>query len=179
MTAPDRNPENLLDDLASASCRAIQDFRARISGAELRKAVQMISVARSIHVIGKHQSYALAATLCDGLQRQGCRCHLVDPADGNDLQWLHEMYVDDLLVAIHLPGRTWPVAGFAGAAQNQGIPVLGITDSAIGPLARASDLCFVAPATGDKNLPPLAPYLVLIHSLLMGLRRYTSQGEGR
>ena len=168
----------LLNGFAHASTRAIQDLRATISGVELRKAITMLNAAHSIHVVGNGQAFALAATLVEGLRRQARACHLRGPANASDLQWLRDMYDTDLLVAIHLPERAWPVSMLASAAHSRGIPLLGITDSPLSPVARYADLHFAVSSAGHVDVPPLAPHFVLIQSLLIGLQRWHVNESG-
>ena len=116
-----------------------------------------------------NEALPVAAYLADGLARHGRRCHHVHSVDREDVGRVSSMGINDVFVAISLSDGACPTLDIVSIARDRGIPVLGITVSAASPLVRQCDVCIVLGSRTRPAVQPLAPYIVLIQSLLVSL----------
>ena len=169
MPANDPDPLQMLKGFAVESAAAIENIVARISTEQFGEAVRLIADAHSIAVAGQEQAHAIAACLGDGLSRMGYRCRTLHSLDRDERRQVAALTNRDVLVAISCGPGHGPVADVIPIAQNRRARILGITNSSTGPVARGADLNFVLETDPRLGVQPLAPYFVLVQSLLMAL----------
>lgn len=94
---------------------------------------------------------------------------MLDPAVGTLSRQIGTVAPDELLIVIGLDELPDTLLDAVSAAHNRGVPVLAITDSEVGRLARDSRLCFVLRDAEVHRIAPLAPHIVLVQSLVIAL----------
>ncbi len=159
----------MLDALANASITAINRLRYELDPRELRRAVQMLDQARSIHVIGPRHAWPVATCLSLGLVKLGCQCHLPDSGPEMLPYQLASLTKDDLLVAISLVDFPDAILESVTAAHQRQVPVLAISTSPTSALARNSSLNLVVRDPEVHRFEPLAPHIVLVQTLVITL----------
>ena len=137
--------QSFADDLADVAATE----RALAAG-DLATAVQLISDARRIFVIGLRSSFVVAYTLYHHLNQTLGTVRLVDPARGEALDRLAGMEVGDVLVAIGFPRYTRLTVRAADFAAAEGAKVIAITDGPLSPLARHATVLLAA-RSSNKN----------------------------
>ena len=167
MPADDPDPLQVLNGFAVESAAAIENTFTRISAKRFGEAVRLIADAHSIAVAGQEQAHAIAACLGDGLSRMGCRCRTLHALDRDERRQVAALTDRDVLVAISCGPGHGPVAALIPIARYRRARVLGITKSPAGPVARDADLNFILETGRRLGVQPLAPYFVLVQSLLM------------
>lgn len=175
MPADDPDPLDVLNGIALASAAAIEDVVAEIPRERFEQAVRWIADAHSIAVAGQAQAHAIAACLGEGLSRMGCQCRIVHALDLDERRRVAELTDRDVLVAISCGSGHCAVADLIPIAQTRRARILGITNSSASPVAREADLNFLLRPAGSLSDQPLAPYFVLVQSLLNALDE--AQGE--
>ena len=169
MPADDPDPLQMLNGFAVESAAAIENIVAGISTERFGEAVRMIADAHSIAVAGQEQAHAIAACLGDGLSRIGCQCRTLHALDHDERRQVAALTDRDVLIAISCGPAHRAVADLIPIARNRRARILGITHSSGGPVARDADLNFILEADRRLGMQPLAPYFVLVQSLLMAL----------
>ena len=169
MPADDPDPLQMLKGLAVESAAAIENIVAQISTEQFGEAVRLIADAHSITVAGQEQAHAIAACLGDGLSRMGYRCRTLHSLDRDERRQVAALTNQDILIAISCGPGHGPVADLIPIAQNRRARILGITDSSASPVARNADLNFILETDRRLGVQPLAPYFVLVQSLLMAI----------
>ena len=129
----------------------------------------LIADAHSIAVAGEEQAHAIAACLGDGLSRMGYRCRTLHSLDRDERRQVAALTNRDILIAISCGPGHGPVADLIPIAQDRRVRILGITDSSASPVARNADLNFILETDRRLGVQPLAPYFVLVQSLLMAI----------
>lgn len=163
------NPVTTLDALADASVLAIDWLKHDLDANKLRQAVQMLEKARFICVLGQRQAFPVAACLSLGLLKLGRRCQLLDSGAGMLPHHIASLTPDDLLVAVGLSDFSRTVLETVPEAHARGVPVLAVSNSQTEPLARYSSLNLVVRDPEVHHFEPLAPYIVLMQSLVIAL----------
>jgi len=169
MPADDPDPLQMLKGFAVESTAAIENIVARISTEQFGEAVRLIADAHSITVVGQEQAHAIAACLGDGLSRMGYRCRTLNALDHDERRQVAALTDRDVLVAISCGPAHGPVADLIPITRNRRARILGITESSANPVTRDADLIFILDADRRLGVQPLAPYFVLVQSLLMAL----------
>lgn len=159
----------VLNALADASTLAINRLKHDLEADKLRRAVQMLRQARTIHVLGQRQAFPVAACLSLGLLKQGCRCNLLESAAGALPYQIANLTRDDLLVVVGLSDFSRTVLEDVPEAHARQIPILAISNSQTNPLARNSSLNLVVRDPELDHFEPLAPYIVLAQTLTIAL----------
>jgi DNA-binding MurR/RpiR family transcriptional regulator len=135
-----------------AALRAIQQQISRIDAAEIEaqaaEAARVIVAARQVHVMGFGLSAHLAALMVLGLQPFCPSAAGVVEFGGTEVAAGRLMGIGagDVLIAITFPRYASDVVRLTRYARDRGATVVALTDSVASPLARLSDILFLAPA---------------------------------
>lgn len=161
------SPEGLLRASLAATKATLDRTAAGLSGAELEKAVAMISGAERIYIAGFDLAACLGGIFAIELSMLGCKARAA--ADGGGMigaiREIFDFTERDLVIAIafkHYYTDTLRVARFA---REAGYPVLAITDTAGSPLLPLSDVALFVPPESDGTMPSSAAILGLIEGL--------------
>jgi DNA-binding MurR/RpiR family transcriptional regulator len=109
-----------------------------VHGDDLRKAVDLLAGAETIHLLGLRRAFPVSAYLAYALGKLGLRAILLDHVGGLGGEQLAAARAGDVLVAISFTPYTAATVEFANAAVAKGLGVVAITDSAFSPLAPAA-----------------------------------------
>lgn len=162
----------MLHEVADSSILAIEELQGSVDRAALRRAMEMLDGARSIHVVGYRPAGWLAAYLFYGFTQLGCRCYRIDaPADAAQRN-IEVLDAEDLLVAICLSDDDDSALRVASSAQARQIPVLAFAHAADHPLAAVSSLFIPFPAFSGRQFQPWAPRMVFAQALLATFEAY-------
>ena len=165
----------MLNGIADSSILAIEELKRNIDSAALRRAVEMLDGARSIHVIGYRRASWIADYLFYGLTQLGRRCHRITPPSNEARQSVSALTVDDLLLAVCLSDDDDPAAKVAAAAQAREVPVLAFAHSTEHPLATLSTLFIELPASPERRFQPWAARMVFVQALLAALEAWRAE----
>lgn len=156
----------MLNEVADASILAIENLKENVDAAALRRAVEMLDGADTIHVVGCEQDSWIASYLFYELTRLDCRCYrLNSPGDTARLN-VSPLGAGDLVVAVCLSDDDDSAVRVAAAARAREVPVLAFAHSIEHPLSSVSS-CFIAmPASPGLRLQPWAVRMVFAQALL-------------
>lgn len=169
MPSDNPDPLQMLNSFAVESAAAIGKIVAQVSKERFGEAVRLIADAHLVAVAGQEQAHAVAACLGDGLLRMGRRCRTMHALDHDEHRHVAALTDRDVLVAIGCGPGHGPVADLIPIARNRRARILGITDSSASPVARDADLNLILETDRRLGVQPLAPYFVLVQSLLMAI----------
>lgn len=169
MPTDDPDPLQMLNSFAVESAAAIGKIVALVSKERFGEAVQLIADAHLVAVAGQEQAHAIAVCLGDGLLRMGRRCRILHTLDHDERRHVAALTDRDVLVAIGCGPGYSPVEDLIPIARHRRARILGIADSSASPLARDADLNLILETDRRLGVQPLAPYFVLVQSLLMAL----------
>ncbi|KND55593.1 putative transcriptional regulator of the myo-inositol catabolic operon [Candidatus Paraburkholderia kirkii] len=131
-------------EFIAASCTGLDELEAGLDDQQFEAAVEMLSQAENIYVIGVRRSFAVASYIVYALQHTKKRVHLISGFGGMFREQIRSVKKGDVVVAISFAPYGKETQYCVRAAQHHGAATLVITDSQLSPLARhASASLFV------------------------------------
>ncbi|SAK41065.1 transcriptional regulatory protein [Caballeronia ptereochthonis] len=131
-------------EFIAASRTGLDELEAGLDDEQFEAAVEMLSQAENIYVIGVRRSFAVASYIVYALQHTKKRVHLISGFGGMFREQIRSVKKGDVVVAISFAPYGKETQYCVRAAQHHGAKTLVITDSQLSPLARhASASLFV------------------------------------
>jgi DNA-binding MurR/RpiR family transcriptional regulator len=156
----------LYADLLNAAIRNIEETFANISAEDLQDAAETVWNARDVYVLGvgvnnaNVQNFTYLA--CTGMTR-----FYAIPKPGSvatdDLAWADSR---DVLIAMTCRPYRTEVIEAVGIAREQGLSVVGISDSPASPIIRAAQHGFVVSVDTPQFFPSSVSTIALLETLL-------------
>jgi DNA-binding MurR/RpiR family transcriptional regulator len=168
----------LLRDLVIRDIAALQYLIQSVSEDRLARAVELLNRARQIYVIGQLRSHPVASFLRYGLTMLKREVILLDAAGGLATEQAKIMRPDCVLVAISFRYYASEVVGIVEGAGKAGVPVIGISDNQLSPVAKHATVFFDVPEDEYAFSRSLAAPMCLAQTLIIGLANHI-QPENR
>jgi DNA-binding MurR/RpiR family transcriptional regulator len=131
-------------EFIAASRTGLDELEAGLDDEQFETAVDMLSQAENIYVIGVRRSFAVASYIVYALQHTKKRVHLISGFGGMFREQVRSVKKGDVVIAISFAPYGKETQYCVRAAQHHGAKTLVITDSQLSPLARyASASLFV------------------------------------
>lgn len=131
-------------EFIAASRTGLSELEAGLDDAQFEAAVEMLSQAENIYVIGVRRSFAVASYIVYALQHTRKRVHLISGLGGMFREQVRSVKKSDVVIAISFAPYGKETQYCVRAAQHHCAKTLVITDSQLSPLARhASASLFV------------------------------------
>ena len=159
--------------LSDASVLAIDDLREHVDSGSLTEAVRLLRAARTVYVIGRARARPIVLCLAHGLTGLKRACSVPDGLTAKLARQVETLGTGDLLIAIGLGADSPDVLEAIDAARARNVPVVGITDSEFGALARRSSVYFAIRDADIRPFPPLSAHVVLAQSLILALGQHS------
>lgn len=153
-------------DMIQAALSNIEETFAGISTDALTDAAQVIWGSRNVYTIGVGVNNSNARNFTYLASTGMVQFHAI-PRPGSaatdDLAWTDHR---DVLVAITCAPYRSEVIEAVGVAREQGVRIIGITDSLASPLYRAADHGFIVAADTPQFFPSSVSTIALLETLL-------------
>jgi DNA-binding MurR/RpiR family transcriptional regulator len=131
-------------EFIAASRTGLDELEAGLDDEQFEAAVEMLSQAENIYVIGVRRSFAVASYIVYALQHTKKRVHLISGFGGMFREQVRSVKKGDVVIAISFAPYGKETQYCVRTAQHQGAATLVITDGQLSPLARhASASLFV------------------------------------
>ena len=130
----EQRPTILLAEFVEAGRSSLENLMATVDPETLERAVQILSRAPLIHLVGFRRSYPVASYLAHALEKMAVPC-VLHSAVGL-LATGHALRAGDALLAITFAPYSPETVALVEAARADGHPVVAITDSLSSPLQR-------------------------------------------
>jgi DNA-binding MurR/RpiR family transcriptional regulator len=164
-----------LDDLAATE--------RDLPPAALADAVDRISEARQIYILGLRGSYGLAYTLYHYLNQTLRSVRLMEPGRGEAIEQLAHLDGRDLLIAISFPRYTRLTVQAMRLAAERGVGLIAITDGPLSPLAEHAAVTLSArcssKAYANSNVGALGIINALVAEVAVKNRKQSIQSLAR
>lgn len=171
------NSAELLREFCAANAASLRHLSEMMPASKLEEAIQLLSSAKVVHVVGMRRSFPVAAYLAYALNHAGCPTHLMTGVAGLLGEQGGLITADDVLVAISAsPYAPETIAGVE-AAIARGARVLAITDSQLSPIGRLATTTFHVNDAELRGFRSLTATLCLAQTLAVGLA-LTAVGKG-
>ncbi len=158
-----------LRDLVIRDIAALQHLIHSVTEERLARAVELLDRARQIYVLGQLRSHPVASFMRYGLTMLGREVILLDAAGGLASEQAKIMRPDCVLVAISFRYYAGEVVGIVEGAGKAGIPLIGISDNQLSPLAKHATVFFDVPEDEYAFSRSLAAPMCLAQTLIIGL----------
>jgi DNA-binding MurR/RpiR family transcriptional regulator len=135
-SAQGAEPADLLAEFVEGNALALQNLLQTVSGADMRAAVDAISRAGTVHVVGFRRSFPVASYLAYSLLQAGKRTVFIDGVAGLAMQQVQAMAGGDLLIAVSYQPYSEETVSVVEAVCARGGAVLAISDSLVSPVAK-------------------------------------------
>ncbi len=156
-----------LNELVISDIAALQHLLDCIDEQALAKAVDLLSAADTIHVIGQLRAYPIANYFRYVLTHLRQNVQLLDGAGGLAGEQAQLMDKNCVLLAISFRHYAREVVDIVEATKRRKIPIVAITDSQLSPLAKHADVYFEVPE-GEYNFArSLAAPMCLAQALVI------------
>lgn len=161
-------PRELLSEFVQGNILALENLNHALGSRELSEAIEMLHKAETVFVAGFRRSFPVATYLAYMLGQAGKRTVLVDGLAGLQLQQVGGLRAGDLMLAISFAPYSHETLSLVEAAKGQ-CPVIAITDSVIGPIAKEADLILQVRESEVRGFRSLAASMCLAQSLAIGM----------
>lgn len=168
MTA-DMTPRDAIDTVLRMDMRNIRTTLEQIDEEVLCKAVDMISDARSIYVLGLRSAAPLAAFFTHYLHYIFDDVRTVKDLSHDIFETISRIDKQDVLIAISFPRYSNRTLESMHFARSRGATVIGLTDGPLSPLHDASDVCLDAQTEIASFVDSMAAPMSLVNALLTAL----------
>lgn len=149
-------PSMMLQDVAAAGVEGLERLRDEVPIARLEAAIDMMSRAEIIHVVAQRRAFPVASYLAYLLRELDRPTFLLDSMGGMFEQQGRMISPNDAVVAISFQPYAPDVVALVERCKADGIPLIGITDGPLSPLARLADVSFVIVESEAHGFRPLS-----------------------
>ncbi len=170
-------PARMLDDLSGAAVEGLERLRRDVPLARLEAAIDLLSRARLIHAIGQRRAFPVASYLSYLLNELGRPAHLLDSLGGMLEQQSRAIDVEDALIAVSFRPYSPDVLALVERCHRDGVPLIGITDGPLSPLARLADVGFEVVETEAHGFRTLSAAMCLALTLVLSLGHRVTTGH--
>jgi DNA-binding MurR/RpiR family transcriptional regulator len=139
-----------------------------VRAADVKAAVQLLCAARRVHVLAQRRAFPVACYLAYALSQLELKAYLLEGLGGMLRESLRNIARDEVLVVTSFHSYSRDVIDAAEAAQQAGVPVIAITDSALSPLKPSATVCFELGLASDRPFRSLVAPLCLSQALVVG-----------
>ncbi|HOR54595.1 MAG TPA: MurR/RpiR family transcriptional regulator [Synergistales bacterium] len=163
---PGLEEEPLFQRVLSLEFHVLDEMKRHLREESVQKAVDLLSRKRRIFIAGflanichaEYMAYFL------GILREGV--HLLTRAGENLFAQLQKAGPEDGAIIYSFPRYPTATQKLARYLKDKGVPIIGVTDSALSPLAAFSDILLEAPMKFISFIDPCAGAFALNHCLL-------------
>ena len=162
-------PSQILQAFARVNSQAMDQLAAQTPENKLEAAIEILSQAEDIYLIGLRRSFSIASYLTYALRHLERRAFLVDGLGGMFKEQLSMIGPNDAVLSISFSPYAQETVTLTEAASQAGAKQIVITDSQISPLATFSDVCFVVNEGKVDAFRSQSASLCLVQSLAVAL----------
>lgn len=147
----------------------ITETMKRIKETDYEEAIERLSDAETVYVLGLRSSYTAANWLSYtiGLVRSDVR--LLRPETEDVIQTLSQMNANSVVIVISFHRYLKETIQIARLAHEQGACIIGITDSSLAPIHAYSHLLFPIYSPNKSTLDATASLFSFMNALVAGL----------
>ena len=169
ITAESTEAKNVLTDVLRSDIKDINETLGSISNKDFIEAVEMISKARKVFIIGNRSANALAGFLGFYLNLILGNVKVINNGMGGLFEQMLTLTQEDVVIGISFPRYTRRTVELFEVAVNQSAQTIAITDSIISPLAQMADISLTAKSQLSSFVDSMVAPLSLINAIITAL----------
>ena len=132
-------------------------------------ALDIISGARRIYIIGLRSSAALASFMGYYFNHIFEDVHIISSSVGDVFDDIHNITKDDVLIGISFPRYSKRTINSLHYAKKMGASVIGLTDGALSPISSIADFTLTASSDMESFVDSLVAPLSLVNAMIVAL----------
>ena len=132
----------ILNGFLAAGHDSLHALANAIDAEALERAITILSGADTIYLIARRRSFPIVTYMAYAFGKLKVPCQVVSTAIGNDDDLLAQATPADAAFAVSFAPYAAESAAQAQSLSDRGIPVIGLTDSALSPLAASTAIWF-------------------------------------
>ena len=166
----------ILDGFCRSAEQSLAEFREKLEPAEIERAVDILSGAETIYLLGLRRSFPIAAYMAYAMGKLGIRNVLVDGLAGLGQEQISFVSERDAVLAISFTPYASETVALTQTARARNAKIVSITDSAFSPIAPVADLWFEIVEANYEGFRSMAATMALAMSLSIAIagRRETA-----
>jgi DNA-binding MurR/RpiR family transcriptional regulator len=164
----------LLAEFVEAGRQSLEGLARGVDERTLEAAVAELAHARMIHVAGFRRAFPVASYLAYAFEKMGIPAMLHDGT--GKLDHSHALRDGDAMIAISFAPYSSETIALAETARVVGVPVIGVTDTAISPLAAMARHVLTVPEVDFGAFRSLSATLALAIALAVAVGAARSPG---
>jgi len=168
-TPGERSVGALLAGFARASTASIARVEASLSAALLEQAVDVLSRAQTIHLIGARRAFPVVTYLAYAFGKLGIVARLIDQAGGLAQEHVSLVRPNDAVLAVSFTPYTPTTIELTAKAVQQGVPVVAITDTPFSPLVPGASVWLEVAEADHVAFRSLAGTMALAMTLAVAI----------
>lgn len=157
------SPTALLGEFVEAGRLSLEALASSIDEGALRRAVDLLAQADTVHVIGLRRAFPVACYLAYAFEKMNVPAMLHDGLGKLDHRFA--LRPGDAVLAITFSPYSEETLALAQDAHDRGLIVVGMTDLVTSPLARLSDAVLTVPEVDFGAFRSLSATLALAMAL--------------
>jgi DNA-binding MurR/RpiR family transcriptional regulator len=159
----------LFDGFCEAGERSIAAFRRRIDYRNLEAAVETLSRAETIYLIGLRRSFPVVGYMAYAFGKLGVRNVLVDSVGGLAVEEIGFSTGADAVFGISFAPYASDTVALVSRAAARGVPVVAVTDGPFSPLAKDADVWFEVVEADVEGFRSLSASFALAMTLTVAI----------
>lgn len=170
-------PADVLSEFVEGNVLAMNNLRELVKADDLRKAVDLITDAETVYVVGFRRSLPVSSYLAYSLQQLNKRTVFVDGVGGMTRQQIQTIGPEDLLIDISFHPYAEETVQAVQTALTHEAKVLSISDSLVSPTAKPATLALQVKEAEIRKFRSLAATMCLAQALVISYAFELSQQE--
>lgn len=164
-----RDQGNFLGQLVARDLVSLNELTELTRQSDLEEAARLLNSAEAVYLVGQLRSAPIAELLRYILTMLGKKAILLDASGGLSTHMAKTIGKNDLLFAISFRFYANEVVRVVEDAGQKGVPVIGISDSTLSPIAKHSAPLFVIPEREYIFSRSLAAPVCLAQAIMLHL----------
>ena len=150
----------------------IKDTLDTVDKADFEEAVEKISEAKNIYILGVRASSSLAGFLSHGLCMMFDNVKFIQTTSGSEMfEQIMSVGEDDVVIAISFPRYSKRIIHAVNFAKSKGADVVAITDSEASPIAAGANQILAAKSDMASIVDSLVAPMSIINAIIVALSR--------
>jgi DNA-binding MurR/RpiR family transcriptional regulator len=161
--------KSVLAEILRGDIDNIRSITAEISDEKFKEAVDRLSSARSIYVLGLRASHALALYLSFNLRFFLKSVNLLKPGIGDIPEQVLDCRSGDVLIAISFRRYTREALDIAKKVKNKGVYLIAITNTRLSPLGQLADMGLIVKTEIPTYIESFTAPMSLLNALITAI----------
>jgi len=170
--------DSVLHGFVDDGIASLEHMYDTISSDQITRAVKILADAEEIYLLAQGRAFPVAFYIGYALGRLDKKCRILDGVGGLLQQQARQASTRDAFIAVSFKPYTPSVADIVTSKNENGVPIISITDSPLSPLAMNSSLTFEVSENEDKAFRSLVAPVCLAQTIVVALGHKLAIGNG-